>query len=206
LSGAILSATVPGYDCFVKDHRDWYDAGTVVAVVTEIVVAVATVVVTAGTAAPAVIGAAVAKTALRQGVKAGVKAVEHGLEKTATNKVESTLVKEVTSEVSSAADTGVVSQGDQFVFRVHGGDSAQWGHSWTPENPMRMQSPRSSLGLPNGNSGQLLTRARVVSSEGVVERAALPLDGNPGGATEWLFPNPETQLVEHWTIPLVPPW
>lgn len=39
-------------------------------------------------------------------------------------------------------------QGEQYVYRVHGGGSGPWGHSWTPENPMGMANPRSELGLP----------------------------------------------------------
>ena len=71
---------------------------------------------------------------------------------------------------------------------------------------MGMANPRSALGLPKVNSGQMLTRARVRSMDGVIKRDALPLDGNPGGAPEWLFPDPVSQLEHHWTIPLVPPW
>ena len=71
---------------------------------------------------------------------------------------------------------------------------------------MGIANPRSELGLPKVNSGQMLTRAKVRSMEGVIKRDALELDGNPGGAPEWLFPNPESQLEHHWTIPLVPPW
>jgi RHS repeat-associated protein len=109
LSSAILAIAVPGYDCFIQDHRDAYDAGAVVAVIAEVVVAVATVVVTLGAAAPAVIGAAVAKFALKQGVKAGVKAVVHGLEKTAAHAAEKSLVKDAAKECNSfTADTPVL--------------------------------------------------------------------------------------------------
>lgn len=95
---------------------------------------------------------------------------------------------------------------DVYVYRVHGGDSGPMGHSWTPENPMGMESPRNDLGLPKGNSGQMLSRARVLNMDGVTQRPALPLDGNDGGAAEWLFPDPASQLEIQWTIPLVPPW
>ena len=116
----------------------------------------------------------------------------------------------VAAETAGAAETAAATDAapelGQYVYRVHGGESGQWGHSWTPENPMGMANPRSSLGLPKVNSGQLLTRARVQRMEGVVGRSALELDGNPGGAEEWLFPEPVSQREEHWTIPLVPPW
>ncbi len=82
------------------------------------------------------------------------------------------------------------------------------GHSWTPENPMGMRNPRNELGLPTANAGQQLTRARVVNVDGVATRDALPIPegGVQGGAAEWLFPDPESQLEVHWTIALVPPW
>jgi len=60
-------------------------------------------------------------------------------------------------------------------------------------------------GLPKGNSGQMLTRARVTDMEGVVRRDGLPL-GRSGGAPEEFFPDPASQLEVHWTNPLVPPW
>lgn len=110
------------------------------------------------------------------------------------------------SGVAAEAAGGGAAKAEQYVYRVHGGDSGPMGHSWTPENPMGMANPRGELGLPKVNSGQQLTRARVTDMEGVMKRDALPLDGNPGGAPEWLFPDPLSQLEVHWTIPLVPPW
>jgi hypothetical protein len=68
-----------------------------------------------------------------------------------------------------------------------------------------MEDPRAQLGLPKVNSGEFLTKASVQDMEGVIQRDALPLDGNPGGGPEWLFPDPQTQLSELWTIPLEPP-
>lgn len=96
----------------------------------------------------------------------------------------------------------------QYVYRIHGGDARPMGHSWTPENPMGMANPRNESGLPKANAGQMLTRARVVNMEGVSTRDALPIleDGVEGGRSEWLLPDPESQLEVHWTIPLVPPW
>ena len=88
------------------------------------------------------------------------------------------------------------------------GEARQIGHSWTPENPMGMANPRDTLGLPKADSGQLLTRARVLDMDCVTICDALPIpeDGVAGGGPEWLFPDPATQLEVHWTIPLVPPW
>ena len=113
---------------------------------------------------------------------------------------------EMAPRVAAEDVTAGAAKAEQYVYRVHGGDSGPMGHSWTPENPMGMSNPRAGLGLPKGNSGQMLTRARVTDMEGVMQRDALPLDGNPGGAPEWLFPDPLSQLDVHWTIPLVPSW
>jgi RHS repeat-associated protein len=99
----------------------------------------------------------------------------------------------------SAGDTG------QYVYRIHGGEARQWGHSWTTENPLEMANPRSQLGLPKVNSGEYVTCAHVCSIEGVVKRDALPLDGNPGGGPELLFPKPELQLQHVWTTHVEPP-
>jgi hypothetical protein len=79
----------------------------------------------------------------------------------------------------AAAETGDgLLEGEQYVYRVHSGDARPWGHSWTPENPMGMANPRDTLGLPKANSGQLLTRARVESMEGVTiqDATAIPED------------------------------
>lgn len=68
-----------------------------------------------------------------------------------------------------------------------------------------MDNRRANLGLPKVNSGQFLTKASVQDMTGVIQRDALPLDGNPGGP-EWLFPDPQNQLSELWTIPIEPPF
>lgn len=47
--------------------------------------------------------------------------------------------------------------------------------------------------------------ARVNDMGGVRKRSALPLDGNVGGAEEWLFPAPSTQLDVKYIERLHPP-
>jgi hypothetical protein len=69
-----------------------------------------------------------------------------------------------------------------------------------------MDNPRAELGLPKVNSGEFLTKASVQDMTGVIQREALPLDGNPGGGPEWLFPDPQNQLSELWTIAIEPPF
>ena len=92
------------------------------------------------------------------------------------------------------------------MYRVHGGGAAQWGQSWTPENPFDMADPRAQLGLPKENAGSFVTKAAVQNTERVDFISATPLDGNPGGAPEWRFPYPQIQLSEIWTIPVDPPF
>jgi RHS repeat-associated protein len=79
------------------------------------------------------------------------------------------------------------------VYRVHGGDAAQDGASWTPKNPTEMTNPRDELGLPDGNSGEFVSKAKVLQEPDVIQKAA-ELDGNAGGAEEWKFFNPSEQL------------
>ena len=112
---------------------------------------------------------------------------------------------ETGAESASEAETGAATAEEpQYVYRVHGGNSGPWGHSWTPENPLEMDNPRAESGLPKGNAGQFLTKAAVQDTEGVITRSALPLDGNPGNAEEWLFPDPESQLSEILDHPIGP--
>jgi hypothetical protein len=69
-----------------------------------------------------------------------------------------------------------------------------------------MANPHAMLGLPKVNSGEFLTKASVQDMTGVIQRNALPLDGNPGGGPEWLFPDPQNQLQEIWQMPIAPPF
>jgi hypothetical protein len=105
------------------------------------------------------------------------------------------------SAVSGATNT----VDDEFVYRVHGGESGPGGHSWTTENPLQMSNPRDRLGLPKVNSGEYVSCARVCNSEGVVRRDALPLDRTKGGGPELLFPDPARQLEHVWTVRVEPP-
>jgi RHS repeat-associated protein len=115
-----------------------------------------------------------------------------------------------TSEVAEAAEAesadAAAEEAPQYVYRVHGGDSGPWGQSWTTDNPLEMDNPRSELGLPKGNSGEFLSKASVLDSTGAITRDALAGDGGPGGAPEILFPNPAAQLQNLWTIALNPPF
>ncbi|TKI63923.1 RHS repeat domain-containing protein [Nocardioides jishulii] len=112
-------------------------------------------------------------------------------------------VEAVTDNLGVGA--GTIDDAGQLVYRIHGNDARKWGHSWTTENPLKMANPRSRLGLPKVNSGEHVTCARVCDMGGVKKRDALPLDGNPGGGPEWLFPNPQQQLNEIWTLRMDPP-
>jgi hypothetical protein len=103
-------------------------------------------------------------------------------------------------EATAAADEG------EMVYRVHGGQSEPWGHSWTPTYPRTLANPRDALGLPPANSGEYLTTGRVKDWTGVRGRRALPLGGTTGGAPEYLFPDPEGQIQHVSTQPMDPPF
>ena len=86
--------------------------------------------------------------------------------------------------------------GDE-VYRVYGrpptvafDDAAHaWGASWSPTPPWRLSNLRESLGLPHQNAADNLVIARIADPDAVVvTRHALPLDGNPGGAAEYIIP------------------
>jgi hypothetical protein len=72
--------------------------------------------------------------------------------------------------------------------------SRAMGQSWTTKPIEEMANPRAELGLPDANPARFLIHARVVDPTGMELRAALPLDGHPGGGPEVLIPDPERQL------------
>ncbi|MEU1971204.1 putative T7SS-secreted protein [Microbacterium sp. NPDC019599] len=100
------------------------------------------------------------------------------------------------SEALWRAPLKEVADGD-VVYRLYGtppgvpvGESARaWGASYSPTAPWELASVRSSLGLPSVNAADNLVIAEVTdASRNVLTRHALPLDGMPGGATEYIFP------------------
>lgn len=66
--------------------------------------------------------------------------------------------------------------------------------------------PRASLGLPDVNSREFVTRGVITDWTGVSGRLALPLDGNPGGAIEYVIPNPAAQIQYLETLGVEPPY
>jgi RHS repeat-associated protein len=108
-------------------------------------------------------------------------------------------------EASTASESNLPEpEAGMKVYRVWGQDydnnfgddgSPPWRHSWTPVNPADVPNPRSGLGLPNENMGRFVSEGVLTDTTGVRVRAALPLDGNEGGLAEFLFPNPEQQIV-----------
>lgn len=83
------------------------------------------------------------------------------------------------------------------VYRVYGrppavafDDAAHaWGASYSPTPPWQFTHVRESLGLPMQNAADNLLIARIADPRAVVlTRHALPLDGNPGGAIEYIIP------------------
>jgi len=83
----------------------------------------------------------------------------------------------------------------QVVYRLSGGTSSEFGASWTPVNPLIWgDNAANKLGLPAGNTQENFQVGRIVDSSGITVRAATPLDGNSGGATEYVIPNTKKQI------------
>lgn len=82
----------------------------------------------------------------------------------------------------------------QTVYRVYGGDAKAGGASWTPIKPSG--NYRDAAGLPSGgpsganNSGRFVIEGTLQDASSVVKtRRALRLDGQQGGAPEYIIPN-----------------
>ena len=95
---------------------------------------------------------------------------------------------------------------ESAVWRVWGGGARQLGRSWTPIDPRTLESARGSLGLPSENTGEFLTKAVIKDWTGIQARPSLPLAGNPGGALEYLIPDPARQLDMLSTVRVSPPF
>jgi RHS repeat-associated protein len=100
----------------------------------------------------------------------------------------------VTDGLASGAGKAISAvKGDITVFRAFGGDANMGGYSWTPENPNSVANFRDAAGLPSGgesgsnNTGEFLIKGTVNKSNIITQRAALPLDGNTGGLSEYII-------------------
>jgi len=80
------------------------------------------------------------------------------------------------------------------VYRVWGDDSAAWGHSWTTVDPSTIANYRDFAGLPDLNTGRFISVGQITDPSGISMRAALALDGNAGGLSELLIPDPFMQI------------
>ncbi len=93
-----------------------------------------------------------------------------------------------------AAATPAVTEGTTL-FRVFGGEARGLGQSWTTTNPAAVTNFRAAAGLFPGNTGQFVIEGRLLSTEGVLSRSALPGPGGIGGGLrEVLVPNPASQI------------
>lgn len=91
------------------------------------------------------------------------------------------------SERLWATPVADLAKGDD-VFRLYGDGAAQTGASWSTRAPSTFGDYRSALGLPDVNSAERLVHATVDDVGAVVlQRHALPLDGMPGGAPEYII-------------------
>lgn len=91
------------------------------------------------------------------------------------------------SERLWATPVADLAKGDE-VFRLYGDEALQTGASWSSRAPETFSSTRSALGLPDVNSAERLVSASVDDLGSVVlQRHALPLNGMPGGAPEYII-------------------
>ncbi|PZU47565.1 MAG: hypothetical protein DI566_05370 [Microbacterium sp.] len=91
------------------------------------------------------------------------------------------------SERLWATPVSDLAKGDE-VFRLYGDEALQTGASWSSRAPETFSSTRSALGLPDVNSAERLVSASVDDLGSVVlQRHALPLNGMPGGAPEYII-------------------
>jgi len=113
-------------------------------------------------------------------------------------------VVDMTAAVKAPSILTAVTEGET-IYRVWGGESGAFGHSWTPVDPGTVSDFRNAAGLPNGNNGTWTSVGTLTDTAGVSSRSALPLDGNQGGLPEYLIPNPQTQIEPKYSINNEPP-
>ncbi len=110
----------------------------------------------------------------------------------------------------TATDTTKEPKKGQIVYRVCGGDSPIWGHSWTPVDPrIYGENYRGIAGLPSGgasgknNTGRILVTGVLYNPIGVSVLPATKLDGNNGGLIEYYIPGPVSAHVNITNIDLL---
>src|SRR6185437_10896478 len=113
-------------------------------------------------------------------------------------------VVDMTAAVKAPSILTAVTEGET-IYRVWGGESGAFGHSWTPVDPGTVSDFRNAAGLPNRNNGTWTSVGTLTDTAGVSSRSALPLDGNQGGLPEYLIPNPQTQIEPKYSINNEPP-
>lgn len=90
-----------------------------------------------------------------------------------------------------AQDVPELNEGD-ILYRLYSsepGGSTISGASFTRDAPFMLENPRAAFGLPPGNSADRMVVVRVDDpSKMVLSRHALPLEGGPGGSSEYIFP------------------
>jgi RHS repeat-associated protein len=72
--------------------------------------------------------------------------------------------------------------------------SRPFGASWTDVDPRTVPNFRDAAGLPNQNTGRFVIEGKLINRKGVVKTTAKALHGNKGGITEYVVPNPESQI------------
>lgn len=101
---------------------------------------------------------------------------------------------EAAAGVAARELTATVPEGTTL-FRVFGGEAQGLGRSWTTVDPGKIANYREAAGLYPANTGQFLIEGRLINTERVFLRDALPGPGNIGGGLpEVVVPNPARQI------------
>lgn len=73
------------------------------------------------------------------------------------------------------------------VYRVYGGEAKPLGKSWTPVDPNSVDNYRNAAGLPDANTGRFVIEGTINKADIILQRNALPFDGNSGGLMEYVI-------------------
>jgi len=94
-----------------------------------------------------------------------------------------------------------------LVVRYYSEPTAQKeGRSWAPSEMLTHANPRAYWGIPNVNKMTDIAYGAIRTSEmgeGIYLRAALPLDGQPGGGPEYVITAPivARKVMIYYTAP-----
>lgn len=124
LSSMLLSAAVPGYDCFVEKHQTAFSVGQVVGTVVEVAAAAVTIVATAGAGTALVAAATMGRAALKAGIKMTTTAIKTAATATTKKATSNALTKSTKEAVEAGANSAATRPVPSIKTGSAGGESA----------------------------------------------------------------------------------